>query len=459
MKTVIAGAGAVGTHLARMLSTENINVILVDADDERLSKINDLDIMTLQVEPTSIEGLQSAGVENADLFIAVTPDESENINCAMIARQLGARRTVARVDNYEYMMPENLQLFRNMGISSLIYPELLASKEIADSCKYSWVRQLWEFGDNGDLVLLSVKMHDDHPVFDKEISNAHNVLVGHTLKEIGISHGHKFQVVAIKRNGETIHPHGDEKILPRDLVFFMTTKDNIDEIAELAGKHGYPHVKNTLVIGGGKLSVRAVWALPGSMDIKMVEPNMERCERLGGLVTSNTMIINGEGHDMNLLTDEGIDNMDAFIALTENDEENILACVAARRRGVRKTIAQVENIDYLEMAESLDVGTVINKKVIAASHIYQMLLKSDVDSVKMLTVAEADVAEFVVKKGSRVTRDQVMNLGLPRGVNIGGMFRGGRAMLVSGRTQLEEGDKVAVFCIAGTLKRLDKFFK
>ena len=230
MKTVIAGAGAVGTHLARMLSTENINVILVDADDERLSKINDLDIMTLQVEPTSIEGLQSAGVENADLFIAVTPDESENINCAMIARQLGARRTVARVDNYEYMMPENLQLFRNMGISSLIYPELLASKEIADSCKYSWVRQLWEFGDNGDLVLLSVKMHDDHPVFDKEISNAHNVLVGHTLKEIGISHGHKFQVVAIKRNGETIHPHGDEKILPRDLVFFMTTKDNIDEI-------------------------------------------------------------------------------------------------------------------------------------------------------------------------------------------------------------------------------------
>ena len=173
MKTIIAGAGAVGTHLARMLSVENINVILIDGDEERLSKVNnDLDIMTLAVEPTSIEGMKNAGIDNADLFIAVTPDESENIACAMMARQLGAKRTVARIDNYEYMKPENRKIFETMGISSLIYPELLASREIADSCKFSWVRQLWEFGDNGELVLLSVKMHDDHPIYDKEISNA-----------------------------------------------------------------------------------------------------------------------------------------------------------------------------------------------------------------------------------------------------------------------------------------------
>ena len=339
------------------------------------------------------------------------------------------------------MQPDNKRIFESNGISSLIYPELLASREIADSCKYSWVRQLWEFGDKGDLVLLSVKMHDDNPIFDKEIG------------------GHKFHVVAIKRDGETIHPNGDVKIKARDLVFFMTTKEAIPVIAVLAGKSGYPQIKNTLILGGGKLSVRASWALPQSMDIKMVEPSFERCEQLGGLVQDNTMIINGEGHDMELLIDEGMDRMDAFIALTDNDEENILACVAARRRGVRKTIAQVENIDYLDMAESLDVGTVINKKVIAASHIYQMLLKSDVDNVKMLTVAEADVAEFVVKAGSRVTRDKVMNLGLPRGVNIGGMFRDGKAMLVGGNTQLSEGDRIVVFCISGTLKRLDKFFK
>ena len=460
MKIIIAGAGAVGTHLARMLSNENINVVLMDKSEERLSKVNsDLDIMTLVADPTSIIEMKNAGIDSADLLIAVTPDESTNILCAMMARQLGAKRSVARIDNYEYMKPENKQIFENMGISSLIYPELLASREIADSCRFSWARQLWEFGEKGDLVLLSVKMHDDHPVYDKEISNANNVLVGHTLKEIGISHGHKFHVVAIKRDGETIHPNGNVKIMARDLVFFMTTKEAVPEIAQLSGKNGYPQIKNTLILGGGKLSVRATWALPVNMDIKIVEPNLERCEELGGLIHDNAMVINGEGHDMELLIDEGMDRMDAFIALTENDEENILACVAARRRGVRKTIAQVENIDYLDMAESLDVGTIINKKVIAASHIYQMLLKSSVDNVKMLTVAEADVAEFVVKANSKVTRDKVMNLGLPRGVNIGGMFRDGKAMLVGGNTLLHEGDRIVVFCIAGTLKRLDKFFK
>ena len=460
MRVIIAGAGAVGTHLARMLSDENVNVVLLDESEERLSKVNnDLDIMTMLAAPTSIDGLQNAGIDSADLLIAVTPHESENIMCAMIAKQLGAKRTVARVDNYEYMKPENRKIFENMGINSIIYPELLASREIADSCKFSWVRQLWEFGETGDLVLLSVKMHDEHPIYDKEISNAHNVLVGHTLRELGMKHGHSFHVVAIKRDGETIHPNGDVKIMPRDLVFFMTTKESLPEIAVLSGKNGYPQLKNTLILGGGKLSVRAVWALPESMDIKLLEPSIERCDKLGELVRDNTMVINGEGHDIELLTDEGIDRMDAFIALTDNDEENILACVAARRRGIRKTIAQVENLDYLDMAESLDVGNVINKKVIAASHIYQMLLKSSVNNVKMLTVAEADVAEFVVNEGSKVTRDQVMNLGLPRGVNIGGMFRDGKAMLVSGSTRLQAGDRIVVFCIAGTLKRLDKFFK
>lgn len=466
MKTVIAGAGAVGTHLARMLSTENINVILVDANEERLSKVNtDLDIMTLCIEPTSIEGLTNAGVSSADLFIAVTPDESENITCAMLAKQMGAKRTVARVDNYEYMKTENAQIFESMGISSLIYPELLAAKEISDACKYSWARQIWEFGEHGDLVLLSVKLHDEYfnqQSFDDDggdDENDRNILIGHTLREIGMRNGHRFHVVAIKRDGETIHPNGDIKLMAHDLVFIMTTRDNIPFIAEVSGKKGYPSVKHAVIIGGGKLSVRADWALSNNIDLKIVEPNQERCEKLGSLLKSRTMVINGEGHDMDLLNDEGFNYLDAFIALSENDEENILACVAARRRGVRKTIAQVENLDYLDMAESLDVGTIINKKVIAASHIYQMLLKSSVNNVKMLTVAEADVAEFVVNKGSRVTRERVMELGLPRGVNIGGMFRDGKGQLVSGNTQLQEGDKVVVFCIAGTLKRLDKFFR
>ncbi len=456
MEIVIAGAGAVGTHLARLLSKDHHNVVLMDADENKLSTLStELDIMTLPASPLSIKGQKNARTEHADLFIAVMPSESANITCAALAKQLGAKR----VDSYEYMLEENKPLFRAMGIETLIYPELLAAREIADSASSSWVRQMWRFGPREDLLLVSVKMHDNNPIADTEIRNADNVLVGFTLKEIGQQHGHSFHVVAIKRGRDTVPPHGDERILPRDLVFFMTTREHLSTIRHLAGKDSYPVVRRAMIIGGGKLSVRADWELPDSLDLKIVEPSYERCHQLASLLKPRTLVVNGEGHDMELLNDEGFGNLEAFIALTPNDEENILACVSARRKGVRKTIAQVENLDYLDMAEDLDVGTVINKKKIAASHIYRMLLKSDVDNVKMLSVADADVAEFVVKADTRVTKAPVMKLGLPRGVNIGGLVRDGHGQLVEGSTLLREGDTVVVFCIGGTLKRLDRFFK
>lgn len=459
MKIIIAGAGAVGTHLARLLSKDNMDVILMDGNIERLSRINsELDIMTLPKSPASIEALRDADIHKTDLFIAVTPSESLNLMCAALAKQLGAKRTVARVDNYEYMHQENGKIFENTGVDSLIYPELLASYDIAASTKYSWVRQLWEF-NGGDLVLMSIMMHDDKHPKDMEVINEGNRLVGHTLKEIGMTHGHKFHVVAIRRDGETVVPNGDQKILPRDLVFFMTTREEIDTIRSLSGKEDYPDIKNCVIVGGGKLAVRTNWSLPESLGMKIIEPSMERCQQLGGLVRHNTMIINGEGYDMELLNDEGYHDLDALIALTDNDEQNILSCVAARRRGIRKTIAQVENLDYLDMAEELDVGTIINKKLIAASRIYRMLLKSDVDNVKMLTISSTDIAEVVVKAGSKVTKKTIMELDIPYGVNIGGMMRDGKSMLVGGRTQLQAGDKVVVFCIGNTLRKLDKLFK
>lgn len=460
MKIIIAGAGAVGSHLAHLLSKENMSVTLLDPDEEKLGKLDgDLDIKTLPLEPTSLKGLKKAGAQSADLFIAVTPYESRNLACAALAKQLGAKHTVARVDNYEYMAPDNASIFQHMGVDRLIYPELLAAQEIADSARFSWVRQLWHFGQDGDLVLASVKMHDKHPLLDKEISNEQNQLVGHTLKEIGMQHGHSFHVVAIKRGGETVMPHGDERILARDLVFFMTTREGLPIIRHLSGKDDYPPVRRVLLVGGGKLAVRADWALDADMDVKIIEPDMDRCETLGRLTRPRTLIINGEGHDMSLLYDEGYGHLDAFVALTDNDEENILSCVSARRHGIRKTIAQIENLAYLDMAESLDVGTTINKKTIAASYIYRLLLKSSVDNVKMLNVADADVAEFTVKADSRVTRKPVMQLGLPRGVNIGGMVRDGQGQLVGGQTTLRTGDRVVVFCIGGSLKELDKYFR
>ena len=447
MKIVIAGAGAVGTHLARLLSKENHNIVLIDPDEDKLSKLNsELDIMTLGVSPTSITGLRNAGIEGTDLFIAVTPHESENITCCMIAKQLGASRTVARIDNYEYLEDTHKAIFDSAGINMLIYPEMLAGKEIAASAEHSWVRQWWDF--DGDLVLLSIKLHRNQP----------NAFAGKTLREIGAS-GHQFHFVCIKRSGQTIIPGGDEVIRPEDLVFVMTKKEEIHTLRTLAGKDGYPHVKHVMIIGGGKLAVRADWAMNDSMAVKIIESDPLRCEQLGRLTKDRTLIINGDCYDIDMLRDEGYDKLEAFIALTGNDEENILACVAARRNGIRKTIAQVENLAYLDMAEALDVGTIINKKMVAASHIYTMLLKADVENVKMLTVANADVAEFVVKEGSSVTRHPIRDIGIPRDVTLGGLVRDGRGMLISGNTQLRAGDKVVVFCRMGNLKKLDKYFR
>ncbi|MCQ2095459.1 MAG: Trk system potassium transporter TrkA [Bacteroidaceae bacterium] len=456
MKIIIAGAGEVGTHLANLLSKENFDIVLMDEDIDRLAKLSqDMDIMTLGVSPLSIKSLRQAGAENADLLIAVTPNESDNITCALIAKQLGTKKTVARVDNYEYVDDKTKLLFRNAGVDHLVYPEKLSAKEVAASAQYSWVRQWWDF--DGDLVLLSVKMHDSHPLKD-EIKNDDNQFLGKTLREIG-QRGHQFHVVAIQRQGDTIIPYGDEKICTRDLVFFMAKRGEIDTIRHMAGKDDYPAIKRVMIIGGGKLSVRTDWALPDNLSVKIIEPDMARCEKLGEMTKDRTLIINGDGYDMELLKDEGYGNLDAFIALTPNDEENILACVAARKSGVRKTIAQVENLAYHDMAEQLDVGTIINKKVVAASFIYQMLLKADVKSVKTLTIADADVAEFVIKEGSSVTRKPVKDIGLPKEINIGGLVRKGEGMLVSGSTYLQAGDRLVVFCSSNTLNKLDKYFR
>ena len=446
MKIIIAGAGAVGMHLARMLSKDDQNVTLIDQNIDKLAKLSqELDIMTLGQSPLSIKAQKNAGVDDADLFIAVTPDESVNITCCMIAKQLGAKKTVARVDTYEYVEQENKKLLAPSGVDHLIYPEKIAGQEIAESMQYSWVRQWWNF--DGELVLLSVKIHQ-----------LDNQLIGKTLRDISQG-GHQFHVVAIIRSGDTIIPSGNEVILDQDLVFFMAKRGEIDTIRHLTGKDHYPQVRHAMIIGGTKLAVRADWALSDKLSLKIIEPNEQVCERLSEQTKDRTLIINGAGYDIDLLNDEGYDNLDALIALTDNDEENILACVAARNRGIRKTIAQVENLAYMSMAEQLDIGTIINKKTITASYIYQHMLKADVTNVKILTIADADVAEFIVKENSIISKRPIKDVGIPHNVNIGGLIRNGDGMLVSGNTQLKVGDRVVVFCAGKTLNKLDRYFK
>jgi len=268
-----------------------------------------------------------------------------------------------------------------------------------------------------------------------------------------------YHIVAIKRGDDTIIPRGEDELKLYDLAYFMTTRNYIPYIRKIVGKEHYVDVKNVMIMGGGSTAVRACLTMPEYMNVKLIESNERRCEVLNELLdTDQTMVICGDGRDLSLLVEEGIKSTQAFVALTENAETNILACLTAKRMGVRKTVAMVENIDYVSMAESLDIGTIVNKKAMAASHIYQMMLDADVTNIRFLMTANADIVEFVAKQGSRVTRKKVFELGLPKGATIGGLVRDGVGQLVSGGTQIEAGDSVVVFCHNVKIEKIEKFF-
>lgn len=446
MKIIICGAYGIGTHLAKMLSRNHEDITLIDEDDERLAQIgSDFDLLTAQASPSSIKALREAGAEHADLFIAVTPEESLNITSCVLAKALGAKKTVAKISNSEYTAPELQDFFTGLGVSSLIYPEKLAAVDIINGLKMSWVRQRWDV-HNGALVMLAIKLRETCEILNNPLKN----LCGPD---------DPYHVVAIKRLNDTIIPGGNDELKLYDLAYFMTTTQYIPYIRKIVGKELYVDVKNVMIMGGGATAVRAINTMPDYLNTKLIEINEERCEELNNLLDDDkALIINGDGRDTQLLQEEGIKNTQAFVALTNNAETNILACLTAKRLGVRKTVAMVENIDYVSMAESLDIGTIINKKAIAASHIYQIMLDAEVMNMRFIMSANADVVEFVAQEGSRVTKKPVKDLGLPKEATIGGLVRGDEGMLVSGHTQIQAGDIVMVFCHNINLKMIEKLF-
>lgn len=445
MKIVIVGAGAVGTHLAKLLSVEHENVVLMDENADRLGKMESLfDLKAVVGSPTRISDLKQAGANDTDLFVAVTPDESANLIACILAHNLGAKKTIARIDNYEYLQPKHKEYFNSMGVDSLIYPEQLAAEEIANSIKYSWMRQLLEFG-NGALVMIGVKIRSNSEII--------NIPFKDLVRDI------PYHIVALQRGEDTIIPRGNDIILADDLVCFMTTKEQIPYVRKICGKEEYAEVRSLIIMGGGRIAVRTANMINDSVMVKIIESDINRCRKLIELVDDRVMIINGDARDPDLLLSEGIEHTDAFISLSDNSESNILACLSAKRSGVHRTVAEIENIDYISMAESMDIGSVINKKKLAASNIFQMMLNTDVSSVKCLTFIQAVVAEFPVREGAGITRRPVKELGLPSGANIGGLIRNGQGLHVSGNTMIQAGDHVIIFCLERVLKKLEKFFE
>ena len=452
MKIVIAGAGDVGTHLAKMLSNNSNSVTMIDEKKERLTALAEYtDVITVEGYPSSIAVLKEAGVEDADLFIAVNPSTSQDVNIvsAMLAKKLGSKKATARVNYEEYLSYENKYLFTEIGIDLLFYPEKIAAGEIVDLLKRTASSESMDFA-RGKLQMAVFKLEEDSPMIDMRLIDFVGVATSADLP---------FRVVAIARNSETIIPSVDTKFKYHDLVFIMSKREGIDQIMKYIGKSNI-EVDKLMILGGGPIGEMVARQLTRQVDsIKIIELKKDRCVELSEKLGSSVTVVNGDGRNSDMLLEEGIKNYDAFVAVTSNTETNILACVAAKKLGVSRTIAEVENIEYIRLAEEMGVDAVINKKLITAGRIFKFTLSSKVRFIKYMSGTNAEVLEYIVAPESWITKGKLKDIGFPKNAIIGGVIRGNEAFIAVGDTEIKAYDRVAVFALPQTVKEVDKFFR
>lgn len=443
MKIIIAGAGEVGTHLAKMLSTEDQDIILLDSDQARLDIVDaNYNLMTWNGSTSSFDTMRDVGVERCDLYIAVTPYETRNITSCAIAKKLGARKTVARIDNSEFLRKDNGRILKELGVDFLIYPENLAADEINMALEHNWARY-WGELHGGKLIVIGVKLHGDSALLD------------HQLKDLPIR-THDFHVAAIKRNNETIIPKGDTTIMRDDIVYFITTPEHVAELRDICGKKKRD-IKKVLILGGSGIAIRFARIFHDRYKIKIIDNDREHCEFMATLLP-DVEIVHGDGRDLEVLRENNTYQYDAFLAMTDSSETNILSCLTAKEFTVPKTIADVENMQFISQAENLNIGTTINKKLLASSHIFQIMLAADESNTKFLALADAEVAEMPVQPGSKITKGLVRELKLPWGMTLAALVRGDDCMLIGGNTKIEAGDTVVIFCLSGQFNKAEKMF-
>lgn len=446
MRIVIAGMGDVGYHLAKQLSNEEHDIIAIDMDQQRLSYSDSMaDILTINGSSTSVSTLKQAKVDKADLFVAVTSFEEVNVTSAILAKKLGAKKTIARISNSEYLDEKVDINFSEIGIDFMIYPEELAAREMVNLILRSAATDVMDF-EGGKLSVIGLRLDKDAPVIRKTIVDI--------AKEF---ESFDFRIVALHRNFRTIIPKGNDRFLPNDQVFVITRPEGNNVVLKLAGKEDI-NFNNIMILGGSKIGRRIAELLEDKMTVKLIESDEEKTLQLADSLTS-TLVIKGDGRDIDLLAQEGIIDVDAFVAVTEDAETNIITCLMAKHLGVKKAIALVDKVNYIPLTQTIGLDSLINKKLIAANNISRYIRKSEVLALSTLEGIDADIMEYVVQPNSLITKKPIKDLNFPKEAIIGGIIRGEESMIAVGDTRIHNGDKVVVFSLPGGVKQTEKFFK
>ena len=445
MRIVIAGVGEVGSHLAKMLSGSGHDITVIDDDPKLLADVSSLaDVITVEGDATTFSVLRKASVRKCDLYIAVNHVENDNILSAIMAKQLGAKKSIARIDNNEYLEPNNKEMFINMGIDYLFYPEKVAASEVIALLGHTAISEYVDFA-NGKLSLVVFRLEASSP------------LVGRKLSELSDSEmAMNYRTVAITRAGQTIIPTGSDSFALGDTVYVIARKNMLEEVMSFSGRAD-EQVRNLMILGGSRIGIRIASELENIMNIKLVDYNADKAYRLAELL-DKTLIINDDGRNTDAMLEEGLSNMDAFVAVTGRSETNILTAMLAKKMGVKKVIAAVENLNYINLAESVGIDAIINKKLVTASNIFRFTMSTDVQSIKCLTGTSAEVLEFIVKPNSPATKKRIKDLGLPSGMIIGGIVRGDKVFIAVGNTEVKAYDRVVVFAMPSAINKVGAYF-
>ena len=455
MKIIIEGAGQVGSHLAKLLSLEGSEVTVIDDDGRRLTALaSAADVVTLEGGLSSIDLLRRAGCAKADLFIAVNPHQSQTVNIvsAQIAKRLGAKRVIARIDDEDYLKPENKLMFKDMGIDLLFYPEKIASDEILSMLKHTASSDAMDFA-NGKLRLAVFKLDDDSPLVDMKVAEFTAALKEKAPLE-------QMRIIAIARDGKTLIPKFVTKFKYNDMVYILSKREGMQVIMQLLGKDDI-RIRRVMILGGSEIGVMTAAQLARQEldEIKLIDIDKEKARDLSEKLPDEVTVVSGDIRNSDFLVEEGIREFDAVVSVAGNDEANILACVVSKRFGVPRVIAQVENLEYVRLAEEMGVDTVINKKLITSSRIFRFTLSDKVRFVRYMSGTDAEVLEYTVAPGARITKDSLKNLDFPTDAIIGGVIRGGDSFIAVGDTHIEPYDRVAVFALPSAVKDVDHFFK
>ena len=448
MKIIIAGAGEVGFHLAKLLSFESQDITLIDTHKERLNYAeNHLDIKAIKGDATSLRIMKDAKIETSDLFIAVTEQETTNITICALAKQMGCKRTIARISSSEFINHNDEVSFEKLGIDELISPEELASLEIQQLLDQSAFSDSYEF-ENGALTLLGTTLEETVP------------FVGKTVKEAAqIFPDIPFMPIALQRKGTqyTIIPRGDTQFEANDLVYFITLKEGVEELYKLTGRNKEV-IKNIMILGGGKIGFSTAKTLAEKkFNVILVEQNKNKAFELADQLP-DVMVINGDGRNVELLEEEGLEAMDAFICVTENSETNIMSCLMAKSKKVKKAIALVENMDYFQLSQSIGIDTLINKKLLTANTIFRYIRRGEVVDLTTLNSLNAEILEFIVKPESKVNGMDIRDIDFPRSATIGGVIKEGVGVIALGGYKIEAGDRVVVCCLPRALDKVESLF-